>query len=106
MIHSGAGTGAFDKDITVGKHSLENLTHEELERRLQDAKALHLGGGRRISAAEREMLRHTLASHRAKLLAQRAELALDLGELLAQVKRLDLKLDDIERSEFWRPTQD
>jgi uncharacterized protein involved in exopolysaccharide biosynthesis len=52
------------------------------------------------------MLRHTLASHRAKLLAQRAELALDLGELLAQIKRLDLKLDDIERSEFWRPRQD
>jgi uncharacterized protein involved in exopolysaccharide biosynthesis len=92
----------------VGKHSLENLTHEEhdRERELQEAKALHLAGGRRISATERELLFHTLASHRTKLLTQRAELALRLGDLLAEVERLDRQLDDIERSEFWRTGQD
>lgn len=92
----------------MGKHSLENLTHEEhdRERELQEAKALHLAGGRRISATERELLFHTLASHRTKLLAQRAELALRLGDLLAEVERLDRQLDDIERSEFWRTGQD
>ena len=92
----------------MGKHSRENPTHEEQdrERTLQEAKTLHLAGGRRISAAERELLFHTLASHRTKLLAQRAELALRLGDLLAEVERHDRQLDDIERSEFWRTGQD
>jgi uncharacterized protein involved in exopolysaccharide biosynthesis len=92
----------------VGKHSRENLTHEEQdrERQLQEARALHLAGGRRISAAERELLFHTLASHRTKLLAQRAEMALRLGDVLAEVERLDRQLDNIERSEFWRTGQD
>jgi hypothetical protein len=69
----------------VGKHSLEELPHEELdrERQLQEAKAHHLASGRRTSAAAREMLYHTLVSHRMKLLAQGAELALRLGDILA-----------------------
>ena len=79
-----------EKDITLGKHSLETLTHEE-----QD-------GERRLSAAEREMIYHTLASHRMKLLAQGAELALRLGEILAEVERLDQQLGGFERPEFWR----
>src|SRR5262245_60239557 len=91
-----------DEDITVGKHSLEKLTHEEQdrERRLQEAKAYHLASGRPISAPEREMRYHTLASHRMKLLAQGAELALRLGDILAEVERLDRQLDEFERSEF------
>lgn len=85
----------------MGKHS--QLTHEEQdrERHFQEAAAHHLASGRRISATEREMLYHTLASHRMKLLAQGAELALRLGDLLAEVARLDRQLNDIERPEFW-----
>ena len=92
----------------MGKHSLEKLTHAEQdrERQLQEAKAHHVASGRRTSAAEREMLYHTLASHRMKLLAQGAELALRLGEILAEVERLDRQLGDFERPEFWRTGQD
>jgi hypothetical protein len=91
----------------LGKHSLEKLAHEELtheeqdrERQLHNAKAHHLASGRQISAAEREMLYHTLASHRMKLLAEGAELALRLSDILAEVERLDRQLGDIARSEF------
>jgi len=97
-----------EKDITLGKHSLEKLTHEEQdgERQLQEAKAHHLARDRRTSAAEREMIYHTLASHRMKLLAQGAELALRLGEILAEVERLDQQLGGFERPEFWRAALD
>jgi hypothetical protein len=98
----------LDNDITVGKHSHEKLAQEEQNRlrQLQEAKALRLGGDRRISAAEREMLYHTLVGHRMRLLAQRAELILRLGDVLAEMERLDRQLDDIERSEFWRAGKD
>ena len=98
----------LDDDITVGNHSHEKLAHDEQKRvrQLQEAKALRLGGDRRVSAAEREMFYHTLAGHRMRLLAQRAELILRLGEVLAEVERLDRQLDDIERSEFWRTGKD
>jgi hypothetical protein len=93
-----------EKDITLGKHSLEKLTHGEQdgERQLQEAKAHHLARDRRTSAAEREMIYHTLASHRMKLLAEGAELALRLSEILAEVERLDQQLGGFERPEFWR----
>ena len=76
------------------------------ERQLQEAKAHHLARDRRTSAAEREMIYHTLASHRMKLLAQGAELALRLGEILAEVERLDQQLGGFERPEFWRAALD
>jgi uncharacterized protein involved in exopolysaccharide biosynthesis len=41
-----------------------------------------------------------------RLLAQRAELILRLGDVLAEMERLDRQLDDIERSEFWRAGKD
>src|SRR6185295_10618680 len=50
--------------------------------------------------------KHTLASHRMKLLAQGAELALRLGEILAEVERLDQQLGGFERPEFWRAALD
>jgi hypothetical protein len=91
----------------VGKHSLERLTHEEQDRERQlQANAHHLASGRRTGAADREMLYHTLVSHRMKLLAQGAELALRLGDILAEVERLDRQLTDFERPEFWRTGQD
>jgi hypothetical protein len=88
----------------LGKHSLEELPHEEQdhERQLQEAKAHHLASGRRTSAVEREMLYRTLVSHRVKLLAEGAELALRLGDILAEVQRLDRQLGHYERPEFWR----
>jgi uncharacterized protein involved in exopolysaccharide biosynthesis len=92
----------------VGKHSLEE-THEEQAREHQlqeEAKAHHLASGRRTSAAEREMLYHTLVSRRMKLLAQAAELAHRLGDILAEVERLDRQLGDFERPEFWRAGPD
>jgi hypothetical protein len=97
-----------EKDTTVGKHSLEKLTHVEQdgERQLQEAKTHHLANDRPTSAAEREMLYHTLVSHRMKLLVQGAELALRLGDILAEVERLDRQLGDYERPEFWRTAQD
>jgi hypothetical protein len=52
------------------------------------------------------MIYHTLASHRMKLLAQGAELALRLGEILAEVERLDQQLGGFERPEFWRAALD
>ena len=85
----------------MGKHSRLTQEEQDRERQFQEAKAHHVVSGRRISATEREMLYHTLASHRTKLLAQGAELALRLGDLLAEVQRLDQQLSDIERPEFW-----
>jgi uncharacterized protein involved in exopolysaccharide biosynthesis len=95
---------ACEKGICVGKHSIENRTAEVQDRghQVQEAKELHLADGRRISAAEREMLFQTLTSRRRKLLTQAAELALRLSDLVAETERLDRQLDDIERSEFWR----
>lgn len=88
----------------MGKHSLEELAHEEQdpERQFLEANTHHLANDRRTSAAEREMLYHTLVSHRMKLLAEGAELALRLGDILAEVERLDRQLGDYERPEFWR----
>jgi hypothetical protein len=92
----------------VGKHSLDKLAQEErdLERQLPEARAHHPASGRTISATEREMLYHTLASHRMKLLAEGTELALRLSEILAEVERLDRQLGHFERSTFGRTEQD
>ena len=90
----------------MGKHSQLTPEEQDRERQFQEAKARHVASGHRISATEREMLYHTLASHRMKLLAQGAELALRLGDLLAEVQRLDQQLSDIERPEFWAHGQD
>lgn len=91
----------------MGKHSLEELAHDEQDRehQLPEARAHHLASGRRMSATEREMLYHTLASHRMTLLAEGAELALRLGDILAEVERLDRRLGHFERPEFWRTGQ-
>jgi hypothetical protein len=84
----------------VGRHSRETLTHEE------EAHERLLASGRRPSAAEREMLYHTLTSHRMKLFAQASEMTVRLGDLLAEVQRLDRQLADMERSAFWRTGAD
>lgn len=91
-------------DLTAGKRSREKLAQEEQDRvrLMQEAQAFHLAGNRRITAVEREMLYHTLVGRRTKFLVERAELVLRLGDLLAEVDRLDRQLDNIERSEFWR----